>query len=101
MVGDTQALLGRKKTRRELLNQYVRLQRELIDADPASSSYTATIQAFRQMGYALITAGFEEDLDRLLRIRVLEGGRAERTPREQRSTPDDLCVLEQVPIPLR
>ena len=50
-----------------MLHEYVRLQQELVDADPASSSYAATIQAFRQMGYALIAAGYEEDLDRLLR----------------------------------
>lgn len=94
-MGDGPVLLGRRKTRRELLCEYVRLQQELIDADPASSSYNATIQAFRQMGYALITAGFEEDLDRLLRIRVLDGGRAAPTPRDERHIPSELHVIER------
>ena len=70
---------------------------ELMDADPSSSSYAATIQSFRQMGYALISAGFEEDLDRLLRIRVLDGGRTTPASREERELPDELHVIEQVP----
>ena len=94
-MGDGSALLGAKKTRRELLHQYIRLQQELIDADPSSSSYQATIQAFRQMGYALITSGFEEDLDRLLRMRVLDGGRANPAPRAEREAPLDLHVIER------
>jgi hypothetical protein len=97
MTNDGQALAGRRRTRREMLQQYVRLQHELMDADPSSSSYAATIQSFRQMGYALISAGFEDDLDRLLRIRVLDGGRATPTSREERELPDDLYVIEQVP----
>jgi hypothetical protein len=94
--GTTEA--GRQKVRRELLRQYVRLQRELIDADPASSSYQSTIHAFRQMGYALITSGFEDDLDRLLRLRVLDGGLAAPTPASARTAPVDLQVIEQQPI---
>lgn len=67
--------LERLRARRELVRQYLRLQRELVDGDPASSSYRSTIHAFRQMGYQMISSGFEEDLDRLLRLRVLPGGR--------------------------
>lgn len=87
----------RQEVRRELLRQYMRLQRELIEADPASSSYQATMHAFRQMGYVLITSGFEDDLDRLLRIRVLEGGRATRSEPEERAAPVELHMIEQVP----
>jgi hypothetical protein len=71
------------------------LQRELIDGDPGTSSYQGTVHAFRQMGYALISAGLEDDLDRLLRIRVLEGGRPTRSARAERSVPDYLCVIER------
>lgn len=95
MTGDTPARAGKRRTRRELLGQYVRLQRELIDADPSGAPYQATIQSFRQMGYALITAGFEEDLDRLLRIRVLDGGKAVPSPRAERQVPADLCLIER------
>lgn len=85
----------RQRARRELLQQYVRLQRELVDADPASSAYQGTIHAFRQMGYALIASGYEEDLDRLLRLRVLDGGRAVPAPSSERTPPDELHVIEQ------
>jgi hypothetical protein len=85
----------REGMRRELLHRYMRLQRELIEADPASSAYQATVQAFRQLGYALITNGLEEDLDRMLRIRVLEGGRTSRSLRQDRSIPPNLLVLER------
>jgi len=85
----------RQRLRRELLQQYLRLQRELIDGDPASAQYQATIHAFRQMGYTLISSGFEEDLDRLLRLRVLDGGRDEPSPQEERSHPNDFQVIEQ------
>jgi len=94
-MADGPILMARKKSRREMLHEYVRLQQELVDADPASSSYAATIQAFRQMGYALIAAGYEEDLDRLLRIRVLDGGQVDPTPRDERHVPSDLHVIEQ------
>jgi hypothetical protein len=87
----------RQEVRRELLRQYMRLQRELIEADPASSAYQTTMHAFRQMGYVLITSGFEEDLDRLLRIRVLEGGRPTRSAPDEREVPQELFVLQQVP----
>jgi len=91
----TAALLpDARNTRRDLLHQYVRLQRELVDADPAWGAYDVTIQAFRQMGYSLITAGYEEDLDRLLRIRVLDGGRSSPAPRSDREPPLELHVLE-------
>jgi hypothetical protein len=73
------------------------LQRELVEGDPASSSYQSTIHAFRQMGYSLIASGFEDDLDRLLRLRVLDGGRARRSPRARRPTPNDLFVIERQP----
>jgi hypothetical protein len=97
MDGDVHAISGRKQTRRELLHHYVRLQHELAGADPAASSYSATIQSFRQLGYALITAGFEEDLDRLLRIRVLDGGKATPSRKDERQIPADLLVIESRP----
>lgn len=84
--------------RLDLLRQYVRLQRDLIEGDPASSSYQATIQAFRQMGYAFINCGLEDDLDRLLRIRVLEGGRAVPRKREERDYSAEIHVIEQLPF---
>jgi hypothetical protein len=73
------------------------LQRQLLDAEPSSSTYQATMHAFRRMGYTLITSGFEEDLDRLLRIRVLEGGKPHRVESRD-SYPQDLHVIEQVPV---
>ena len=87
----------RRQARREMLRQYVRLQRDLVEADPASSAYKSIIHAFRQMGFVLITSGLEDDLDRLLRLRVLEGGRRDRKPRGKRPVPDGLTVLEQKP----
>ncbi len=84
----------RQKVRRELLGQYVRLQREFVDADPATLAYQSTIHAFRQMGYALISSGFESDLDRLLRLRVLDGGRLSPTPLAERTRPVDLHMIE-------
>ena len=95
-TGSTDA--GREKLRRELLRQYIHLQRELMEAEPSSSAYQGTIRAFRQMGYTLITSGFEEDLDRLLRIRVLEGGRATPLDPDDRDTLPDLLVIESRPI---
>lgn len=87
---------NRQKLRRDLLRQYVRLQRRLMEADPTSSSYQATIHAFRQLGHTLISSGFEDDLDRLLRIRVLDGGRAEHTrSREQSAQVPEMYVLER------
>jgi hypothetical protein len=94
MPEDRRLATGPRNTRRDLLHQYVRLQRELADADPASGAYDVTIQAFQQMGYGLITAGYEEDLDRLLRIRVLDGGRSSPAPRLDREPPLELHVLE-------
>ena len=85
----------RQKTRRELLAQYVRLQRELLESDPSSGAYQATIYAFRQMGFALISSGFEEDLDRLLRMRVIDGGRRSPTPLGARTRPVELHVIER------
>lgn len=87
----------RRHLRRDLLRQYVRLQHDLVDGDPASSAYAATIQSFRQMGYALISSGFEDDLDRLLRIRILEGGRAVPGDRAERVYPTELHVIESRP----
>ena len=95
MIPQSPAGADRQRVRRDLLRQYLRLQRDLIDGDPASSGYQATIHAFRQMGYALISFGLEEDLDRLLRLRVLEGGRAAPLPRPLRSAPGDVHVVEQ------
>lgn len=84
----------RRQVKRDLLRKYVRLQRDILDGDPASSAYAATIQSFRELGYALINNGFEDDLDRLLRIRVLDGGRAIRSDRSERKFPKDLQVIE-------
>jgi hypothetical protein len=95
MIADTRASGKREQARRDLLRQYVKLQRELMDADPSSSAYQTTIHAFRQMGYVLITSGFEEDLDRLLRIRILDGGRAVPAPAEERVVPEGLQVIER------
>ncbi|MDQ2743371.1 MAG: hypothetical protein M3Z66_13910 [Chloroflexota bacterium] len=91
------ATSDRRRLRRDLLCQYVRLQRDLVDGDPATSAYQGTIHAFRQMGYALINSGFEDDLDRLLRIRVLDGGQAKPSPRSERSFPDGLQMIETRP----
>lgn len=95
MISQGYTAYDRQRARQEMLRSYLRLQRELIDGDPGSSAYQRTIHAFRQMGYVLISAGFEEDLDRLLRIRVLEGGRAERRGRDRLSTLPELHVIEQ------
>ncbi len=88
----------RQQLRRELIHQYVHLQRQLLDAEPSSSTYQATMHAFRRMGYTLITSGFEDDLDRLLRIRVLDGGKVERSAPGHAEFPQDLHVIEQVPV---
>lgn len=85
----------RQHVRRELLRQYMRLQRELMDADPTSPAYQATMHAFRQMGYVLISSGFEEDLDRLLRIRVLDGGSPKRAALRDPSFTPELHIIEQ------
>jgi hypothetical protein len=50
------------------------------------------------MGYALISSGFEDDLDRLLRLRVLDGGRRFPAPRKDRTRPLDLHLIEQRPL---
>jgi len=86
---------NRQKSRRELLRQYLHLQRELLDSDSTTSCYQSSTQAFRQMGCALINSGFEADLDRLLRIRVIEGGRNGPTPRAQRILARDLRLLKE------
>jgi hypothetical protein len=87
----------RQEVRRELLRQYMRLQRELLDTDPSSSAYQSTMHAFRQMGYVLISSGFEDDLDRLLRIRVLDGGMERRREQGEPPVRPQLHVIEQVP----
>lgn len=88
----------RQQLRRDLIHQYVQLQRQLLAAEPSSSDYQATMHAFRRMGYTLITSGFEDDLDRLLRIRVLDGGKTERDGTREGKIPQDLHVIEQVPV---
>lgn len=88
----------RQQLRRDLIHQYIHLQRQLLDAEPSSSTYQAAMHAFRRMGCTLITSGFEDDLDRLLRIRVLEGGRADRDSARDGRIPQDLHVIEQVPV---
>lgn len=96
MVPDGLSADGRRTLRRDLLRRYVYLQKELIDADTSSSSYQAIVHAYRQMGQTLISSGFEEDLDRLLRIRVLDGGRALPLPKTKRTVPDELYLIEAV-----
>lgn len=86
----------RRQRRRDLLQKYVQLQRDLGRGDTSSSSYQATIQAFRRMGYVLIANGMEEDLDRLLRIRVIEGGKRRREPRRS-GPPEAWHIIEQRP----
>jgi hypothetical protein len=86
---------ARRQLRRELLAEYVELQRQIASANPLSSSYRAAIHAFRHMGYRLITAGFEDDLDRLLRIRVLDGGRASRSQPSERTVPSQIFLIEK------
>ena len=89
---------GRRAANRgDLLRQYVQLQRALVQSDPGSSAYQAAIHAFRRMGHQLITAGLEDDLDRLLRLRVLEGGRPRRSAGKRRPMPE-LCILERRPV---
>jgi hypothetical protein len=78
----------RRKLRRHLVRQYVKLQREIVDGEPGSSAYRATVHTLRQLGYVLISSGFDEDLDRLLRIRVLDGGCPSRTRSESRPSRD-------------
>lgn len=87
----------RRAARRELLGRYLRLQRELIEADPAAPSYQATVHAFRNMGYSLITSGFGEDLDRLLRIRVLNGGLTKPASPGQRDFSTDMLLVDPQP----
>jgi len=97
---DTAADRGarRQQLRRDLIHQYVHLQRQLLEAESSSSTYQAAMHAFRRMGYTLITSGFEDDLDRLLRIRVLDGGKAGRGAARDGRFPQDLHVIEQVPV---
>jgi hypothetical protein len=95
MYADGTTGTTRPKTRRELLAQYVRLQRDLLDSDPSSATYQATIYAFRQLGFALISSGFEDDLDRLLRLRVIDGGRRSPAPLRERTRPVELHLIEQ------
>lgn len=95
MIPEEQPASRRRLIRRELLNRYLGLQQDLVDADPSTSAYQATIHAFRQMGYMLISSGFEDDLDRLLRIRVLAGGRPERRSRSERDGSPELLIMER------
>lgn len=88
----------RQQARRDLLRRYLELQRELMDGDPGTSAYQGTIHQFRQMGYLMITSGFEEDLDRLLRIRLLDGGRCLPLPRDRRTQCPELHIMERVGI---
>ena len=88
----------RQQLRRDLIHQYMHLQRQLLEAEPSSSTYQATMHAFRRMGYTLITSGFEDDLDRLLRIRVLDGGKSGRRKSREEGVPQDLHIIEQVPV---
>lgn len=84
-----------RKIRGDLLRQYVQLQRDIMESDPSSSAYHATIRSFRQMGQVLISAGFEEDLDRLLRLRIIEGERPARRSNAAHANQPELHVLER------
>ena len=84
----------RRRLRQHLVRQYVCLQREIVDGEPGSASYRASVHALRQLGYVLISSGFDEDLDRLLRIRVLDGGCGSRT-KERAKGSMDLQVVGQ------
>jgi hypothetical protein len=95
MIPYSRTDIKRQQARRELVRQYVRLQRQLLEANPSSSAYQHVVHAFRQLGYVLITSGFEDDLDRLLRIRVLDGGRLRPAPVEEREFPDGLQLIER------
>ncbi|HLJ67933.1 MAG TPA: hypothetical protein VKX16_11290 [Chloroflexota bacterium] len=95
MVLDGGSFARRPGERRRLIRQYVSLQRDLSEEDPASSSYQATIHAFRQLGHVLIHAGLEDDLDRLLRLRVLDGGLESPSPRSKRRIPPELHTIER------
>ncbi len=95
MIPKESSATQRRRTRRELFTRYVQLQNDLVESDPGSSAYQATVHAFRHLGYALIANGFEDDLDRLLRIRVIEGGRKCPRKREDRRLTPDLLVLER------
>ncbi len=83
--------------RRILLEQYIRLLRESRYAGAQHSQGERTAEALCQMGRNLIGAGLEDDLDRLLRFRVLEGGLARPSPARTRSVPHQLHVLESCP----
>lgn len=95
MFAEGSEVEARRRMRRGLLGRYVRLQRDLVSTDPASAAYHSTVHAFRQMGYTLISSGFEEDLDRLLRLRLVDGGRSFPTPAEERERPADLHLVVQ------
>ena len=83
-----------RKARGELIRRYVTLQRDIMNANPGSSAYRATIGAFRQMGHVMIKSGFEDDVDRLLRFRIIDGGRARSEPRTQKNI-SELYLLER------
>lgn len=87
----------RQRVRRELVGQYARLQRDLMESEPTSTAYQNSIQAFRQMGYALISSGFEDDLDRLLRLRIMAGGRPSPLPLAGRNRSMNVHLIEQRP----
>jgi hypothetical protein len=95
MIPEARKDVQREALRRDLVRKYVRLQHELVEADPMSSTYQASIQAFRQMGYTLITSGFEDELDRLLRLRVIQGARIRPAEREERQGAPELLLLER------
>jgi hypothetical protein len=84
----------RRRLRQHLVRQYVRLQREIVGGEPGCSSYRASVHALRQLGYVLISSGFDEDLDRLLRMRFLEGGCPTRTRSPSRGSIDLRVVGE-------
>jgi hypothetical protein len=48
------------------------------------------------MGHVFIKSGREDDLDRLLRMRVLDGGLAAPSPRDERSTPNGLMLIDRI-----
>jgi hypothetical protein len=53
----------------------VRLRQALFEVHPDSPTYRLTLTALTEIGEALVELGYAEDLNRLLRFRVLDGDR--------------------------
>ena len=64
--------------------------RAIVNRDSAKFGHTPDTEQppVREM------SGFEEDLDRLLRLRVLDGGRSVPATRQERACWPDLSIIE-------